>query len=202
VEALRAAARERLAAGQFELDLGLGTPGPGGPLPITSSRAGHLVDALERAYRALRLEQAAGGDEAFRQLVLARIIELASKQDSLRVLKEAGVDAVSHPTLNRRLPVYAQEEWRHRLSAACAGHARLGPASLVLYDVSPLYFETDTGDGFREPGVLQGAPPGPADHHRPDHRVGRVPADSHGLRREPGRDQDRALGDRGVHGRA
>src|SRR4051812_10063912 len=30
--------------------------------------------------------------------------------------------------------------------------ARLGPASLVLYDVSTLYFETDAGDGFREPG--------------------------------------------------
>ena len=37
-------------------------------------------------------------------------------------------------------------------SAACAAHARLGPASLVLFDVSTLYFETDTGDGFREPG--------------------------------------------------
>ncbi|GIJ35314.1 hypothetical protein Vse01_44620 [Micromonospora sediminimaris] len=28
----------------------------------------------------------------------------------------------------------------------------MGPASLVLYDVSTLYFETDAGDGFREPG--------------------------------------------------
>jgi transposase len=36
--------------------------------------------------------------------------------------------------------------------AACATHAGLGPASLVLYDVSTLYFETDAGDGFREPG--------------------------------------------------
>ena len=35
---------------------------------------------------------------------------------------------------------------------ACAGHTQLGPASLVLYDVSTLYFETDAGDGFREPG--------------------------------------------------
>ena len=29
---------------------------------------------------------------------------------------------------------------------------RVGPAALVLYDVSTLYFETDAGDGFREPG--------------------------------------------------
>jgi transposase len=28
----------------------------------------------------------------------------------------------------------------------------LGPATLVLYDVTTLYFEIDEGDGFREPG--------------------------------------------------
>jgi len=28
----------------------------------------------------------------------------------------------------------------------------LGPASLVLHDVTTLHFETDAGDGFREPG--------------------------------------------------
>jgi hypothetical protein len=88
----------------------------------------------------------------FRQLVLARIIEPSSKLDSLRVLEEAGVGGPSYATLKRRLPAYAKEEWRRRLSAACAAHARLGPASLVLYDVSTLYFETDAGDGFREPG--------------------------------------------------
>jgi hypothetical protein len=138
LEALKAAARGRVAAGQAELDLGLDEPGAGGPLPITSSRMSHLVDAIERAYRVLGLDDAAGGDEAFRQLVLARIIEPASKQDSLRVLDEAGVSPVSYPTLNRRLPAYAQDEWRQRLSAACAAHAELGRASLVLYDVTTL----------------------------------------------------------------
>lgn len=38
------------------------------------------------------------------------------------------------------------------MAAACAAHARLGPASLVLYDVSTLYLKTDAGDGFGEPG--------------------------------------------------
>jgi hypothetical protein len=84
--------------------------------------------------------------------VLARIIEPVSKLDSLRVLEEAGVAPASYATLSHRRPEYAQEAWRQRLSAACAAHARLGPASLVLYDVSTLYFETDRGDGFREPG--------------------------------------------------
>lgn len=87
-----------------------------------------------------------------RQLVLARVIEPGSKQDSLRVLEEAGVDAVPYPTLNRHLPVYTQGSWRHGLAAACAASATPGPASLMLYDVSALDFETDTGDAFREPG--------------------------------------------------
>jgi hypothetical protein len=88
----------------------------------------------------------------FRHLVLARIIEPASKLDSLRVLEEAGVASASYATLKRRLPEYTRQEWRQRLSEACARLARLGPASLVLYDASTLYFETGKGDGFPEPG--------------------------------------------------
>src|SRR5579862_69757 len=90
LEALKAAAQQRIAAGQLELGLGLGSAGPSGPLPITSSRMSHLVDAVERGYRVLGFEDAAGGDEVFRHLVLARIIEPVSKLDSLRVLEEAG----------------------------------------------------------------------------------------------------------------
>jgi hypothetical protein len=73
---LKAVARQRLAAGQGEMDL-------------------ELDDSPDAA--------------VFRQLVLARIIEPTSKQDSLRVLQEAGIDAVSYPTINRRRPVYAQK---------------------------------------------------------------------------------------------
>jgi hypothetical protein len=40
------------------------------------------VDALDRGYRVLGLEDAAGADEVFRHLVLARIIGPASKLDS------------------------------------------------------------------------------------------------------------------------
>ena len=162
LEALKAAARQRLAEGQAELDLGLdaaispvagqASAPSGRPLEITSSRMGRLWDGLGAAYDQLGFARAVGRDEVFRQLVLARIIEPTSKLDSLRVLAEAGVDAPSYPTLNRRLRGYAADGFRRKLATACAQHAALGPASLVLYDVSTLYFETDTGDGFREPG--------------------------------------------------
>jgi hypothetical protein len=100
----------------------------------------------------LSFGRAAGGDEVFRLLVLARIIEPTSKLDAARVLEEAGLAAPSYATLNRRAAHIREGAWRQRLSAACAAHARLGRASLVLYDVSTLYFETDAGDGFGEPG--------------------------------------------------
>jgi hypothetical protein len=69
LELLKAAARQRLAAGQGELDLGLDAGSAGGPLPITSSRIGCLLDALTRAYDVLDLGAAVGGDEVFRDLV-------------------------------------------------------------------------------------------------------------------------------------
>ncbi len=94
----------------------------------------HLWGALSRAYDALGFDQAAGGDEVFRQLVLARIIEPTSKLDSLRVLDEVGMPSVSYRTMTRRLPIYAKDSWRDSLAAACAKQAALGPASLVLYD--------------------------------------------------------------------
>ena len=150
--ALKAAAAERLAANQAVLDLGVSAPPGSEPLPITSSRMTHLWDGLCAAYRIVGFESAAQGDTVFRDLVLARIIEPTSKVDAERVLTEAGVEPASYATLKRRLPIYAQPRWRQSLSAASARRAGLGPASLVLFDVSTLYFETDAGDGFPEPG--------------------------------------------------
>ena len=158
LELLKAVAVQKIAAGQDELDLGLEPAGPvpqpgrGARLPVTSSRAEVLAEVLNAGFDALGLDDASGRDEVFRQLVLARIIEPTSKQDSLRVLAEAGIDAVSYPTIKRHLPLFATTGFRDPLVAALAGRADLGPTSLVLFDVSTLYFETDKADGFREPG--------------------------------------------------
>jgi hypothetical protein len=104
--------------------------------------------------------------------------------------------------VSRRLPTgpsrggyaFAKDSWRQQISAACAAHAGLGPASLVLYDVSTLYFETDEGDGFREPGFFKER------RLEPQVTVGLltdqdgVSADGVGVRGEHGRDQDDAAG--------
>ena len=73
---------------------------------------GHLLDALEHAYRVPGLGATARGDKVFRHLVPAGMIKPVSKLDSLRVLEEAGVATASYVTVKRRLPEYVQEEWR------------------------------------------------------------------------------------------
>ena len=151
VEVLKAVARQRLHAGQDTLDFGDGRPA-GATLPILSTRSQLLWDVLGLAYTSLRFDAESGQDEVFKALVLARLIEPTSKLDTIRVLEEIGIVAPSYPTINRRLPGYATDEWRQQLARACAAHVGLGPATLVLYDVTTLYFETDAGDGFREPG--------------------------------------------------
>ena len=76
----------------------------------------------------LGCERTSGGDEVFRQVILARIIEPASKPGALRALGAAVLAPVSHATLKRRPPVYAKEPWRQRLTAAAATHTGPGPA--------------------------------------------------------------------------
>lgn len=71
VEVLRALGRQRMTAGQGELDLGVGDPGASGaladPLPITSSRMATLWGALEVAYAAVGFGSVTGADACSRR---------------------------------------------------------------------------------------------------------------------------------------
>ena len=150
--ALKAAAAQRLAAGQAELDLGVAARSASEPLPITSSRAAHLWDALEPRLRRARVRS---GRRRRRGVPPTGVGADHRADQQGRLAAGARRDRrgrPSYPTLNRRLPVFAKPGFRQSLSSACAARAALGPASLVLYDVSTLHFETDAGDGFREPG--------------------------------------------------
>ena len=155
---LKAQAQALIDGDQQVLPLGgdcLGGRGrglPGEPLPVIAERAGYLVDAIASVYADLGFEQASGGDGVFADLVMARLIQPGSKLDSIETLAEVGVKSVSYSTIKRRLPVYATEEFRDALTMACVKHAGVGPGVLVLYDVTTLYFETDTPDELRKSG--------------------------------------------------
>ena len=92
-------------------------------------------------------------DQAFAQLVLARIIEPTSKADSVRVLNEIGAPAVSLRTMFRSLQRAQERDYRATIAAACFNHAATnGDVSLVLYDVTTLYFEAENEDQLRKVG--------------------------------------------------
>ena len=113
---------------------------------------GRLLDAIAAVYRQLGFEKACGGDVVFEQLVTARIIEPTSKQDSLPGAgrgRGAGLVVSDGETAAARVCEAGVAEPAVR---GVRRRAELGPSALVLYDVTTLWFETDTGDGFREPG--------------------------------------------------
>lgn len=155
--ALKSQAQAVIDGGQMTLDLGVDTTEVAtgtdeNPWPITSEQAGYLIDAVGTAYRALGLDEACGGDEVFKNLVIARIVQPGSKYDSMETLAEIGISSASYPTIKRRLPTYATEQFSSSLTCALATAADIGPASLVLFDVTTLYWETDKADELRKPG--------------------------------------------------
>jgi len=94
-----------------------------------------LWDVLASAYQ--RLGFAAVGDETFKRLVLARIIEPTSEADTIRVLDEIGVAAPALRTIFRSLDRCVDRDYRDVISKACVARcAAGGPAVMVMYDVT------------------------------------------------------------------
>ena len=154
---LVAIARERIAelAGHVPFDLdGLGATPPATTAPtVTGSRSRLLWDVLEDAYARLGFD--AVGNDTFKKLVLARVVEPTSKADTLRVWDELGVPgAPSLSTVWRTLARSVEQDWRSKIAAAAYAHAtRSGPLTVVLYDVTTLYFEAEREDKLRKVGM-------------------------------------------------
>ena len=132
------AARDKLAVGQDELDLGL-PPAPVGGAPaarVVSSSSRLLWQVLADAYAHLGFDVLA--DEAFQSLVLARLIEPTSKADTVRVLQEIGAPAPHVNTLHAAMRRTRDRDYRGRLATACMSHsaATAGTGVLILYDVT------------------------------------------------------------------
>jgi len=159
--ALMEIGRRRIAPDQLALDL---PPTPPAPQPassgpanvgavVASKRSALLWDVLHGAYTRLGLGEAVGGDRAFEQMVLARLIEPTSKAQVPRVLGDLGLEPASVRTLFRSLGRCIERDYREAISAAALKHAMAaGDVSLCLYDVTTLYFETEKEDDLRKVG--------------------------------------------------
>jgi len=110
-----------------------------------------LLQVLTEQYDHLGFNQLK--DDVFTWLCLARIVEPTSKLDSLRVLRELGVSGLRKNQLYRCLGRVIAQDYRGTIGKKCFGHARTGGISLMLYDVTSLYFETQKEDDYRKPGL-------------------------------------------------
>ena len=118
---------------------------------VLKSCNGLLYDTLAGIYASLGFD--AVGDEVFRDLVIARVVEPTSLLDVDRVLAELGRTAASLSTRKRTLRRARSGGYRDQIAAACFAHAcTAGDVSLVLYDVTTLYFEADKEDDLRRVG--------------------------------------------------
>jgi hypothetical protein len=118
----------------------------GGRVVATSSMV--LWQALITAYTRVGLDALA--DEAFRAMVLARIVEPTSKADTLRVLAELGAPCPSLRTIWRSLKRCNDNDYRDKVCKACTAFSSAtgGLSALIMYDVTTLPFEIgdeDTG---------------------------------------------------------
>jgi hypothetical protein len=126
-----------------------GEPVPSGRTAATNSRL--LYELLGAVYDWLGF--GAAGDPVFRDLVIARIVEPTSKLDALRVLADLGAELVSYKTIDRHIRSIHTGGHRDAVAAKCFDYASdCGGLSLLLYDVTTLYFEAENEDGLRQVG--------------------------------------------------
>ena len=149
LDALYAIAKRRLHPDQLELDLF----GAGGAAPMfmEASYSRLIWDVLEHMYDDLGFD--AVGDDVFKDLVLARIIEPVSKLDTIRVIEELGLASPSHSAILRSLKRSIDEDYRSTLERCCFNAASQTALSLLLYDVTTLYFEVQREDDYRKSGM-------------------------------------------------
>jgi len=115
----------------------------------TTSRV--LFDVLAGVYDQLGFGVVS--DETFRDLVIARIVEPTSLLDASRVLTDLGQPPASYSTMKRTMRRVEAAKYRDQIAAACFAHAlTAGDLSLVLYDVTTLYFEAEKEDELRKVG--------------------------------------------------
>ncbi len=110
-----------------------------------------LYDVLSAVYDWLGFVAVA--DPVFRDLVIARIAGPASKLDSLRVLADLGAEVASYKTIDRHARKVASGGYRDVIAGKCFAYASdCGGLSLLLYDVTTLYFEAESEDELRKVG--------------------------------------------------
>ncbi len=133
---------QRLLFDDPEVKIGIG---------LQQSYSGLLLEILTKQYNYLGFNELKDSDFAY--LSIARLVEPTSKLDSLRVLNDLGVAGISKDRLYRCLKRVIKKDYRTQVAKFCFTQASKNGISLLLYDVTTLYFEVQKEDEFRKPGM-------------------------------------------------
>jgi hypothetical protein len=120
-------------------------------LLIESTASKLLYSVILDNFKTLRFDSI--NNELFQHLVIARIVEPVSKLDSIRVLKELGINEIPKDQIYRALLRIKQRDYRKIIEQLCREKRKINNGSILLYDVTTLYFEIPAEDGKRVPGL-------------------------------------------------
>lgn len=120
-------------------------------LTLRRSSSELLFRVLRTHYHALGFD--ALDDSDFLHLCVARMVEPTSKLDSLRVLADLGITGLTKDRLYRCLSRIVTKHYRTVIQHACFAATTARALTLVLYDVTTLYFETQKEDSYRKSGL-------------------------------------------------
>jgi len=141
-------ARKQLRGGQLSL---FSEPRKSTSVLALNTSSTFLFQTLQGVYQNLRFDQLK--DTVFEQLVLARLIEPVSKRDTIRVLRELGLKSPSYTSIHRCLQRIIVRNYRSKIATLCFQASHPERLSLLLYDVTTLYFEISREDDFRKSGL-------------------------------------------------
>ena len=136
--------------GEFDLEGLTGADSSGEPRAVGSvSRL--LWEVLDIAWQ--RIGFTAIKDEAFKQLVFARVVEPTSKADTSRVISKLGVKSFSVSSFHRCLKRIVERDYQDEVCKLAFDFAtRDKRLTLALFDTTTLHFQTDKTDELRAAG--------------------------------------------------
>jgi transposase len=109
-----------------------------------------LYNTLENIYNKIGIEELK--DEVFKQITIGRIIRPASKLETVEILDRLGLKYPLENAIYRCLKRAIKKDYRWKISEGFIKFAKIKRASILLYDVTTLYFEIDKEDEYRKGG--------------------------------------------------
>ncbi|MCL2145150.1 MAG: IS1634 family transposase [Endomicrobia bacterium] len=110
-----------------------------------------LYDTIGEIYDKIGINEVK--DEIFKQVTIARIIRPASKLETVEILERLGLEYPLEAAIYRSLKRALKNKYRERITEEYIKRRGLKKASLLLYDVTTLYFEIEKEDEYRKSGL-------------------------------------------------